>query len=214
MPHFSCSVLMVSSCLRGPVMKNYTLSRLFFVSCITIGEASVLNSVQEREITVQDEEMINAVDVFRAASSSDAGSTVGDDRAPSKLGKTTKRGEMYGKKYISLYKKEVEEMFRQGEENQSRKMGPARMLEALIAMFSHIYNLPGENEIRGLIAQLMKRRQKTTYVPAEQLQTETIVHSGAIAQIASQNTHHQQEPTVLSELVLPHHTQQRKVLAQ
>ncbi|GMF16416.1 unnamed protein product [Phytophthora lilii] len=138
---------------------------------ITIGEASVLNSVQEREITVQDEEMIDAVDVFRAASSSDAG-----------------------------------KMFRQGEENQSRKMGPARMLEALVAMYPHRYNLPGENEIRGLIALLMKRRQKTTYVPAEQLQTETIVHSGAIAQIASHNTHHQQEPTVLSELVLPHHT--------
>lgn len=83
-----------------------------------------------------------------------------------------KRGEMYGAKYIHLYEKGVEEMFQQGEENPSRKMGPARMLESLTALYPHIYNLPGENEIRGLITKLMKRRRQSSEVSLRKAQFE------------------------------------------
>ncbi|OWZ07938.1 hypothetical protein PHMEG_00019595 [Phytophthora megakarya] len=67
---------------------------------------------------------------------------------------------MYGARYVSSYEKKIEEMFHQGEKEKSRKLGPARMLEYLIAMYPHRYNLPGVNEIRGLITKLMKKRRQ------------------------------------------------------
>ncbi|GMF59788.1 unnamed protein product [Phytophthora fragariaefolia] len=82
-----------------------------------------------------------------------------------------KRGQMYGTKYISLYENEIEYMFRQGEKDPSRKMGPARMLEALIMMYPHRYNLPGGNEIRGLITRLMKRKRQFSSGATQQTQT-------------------------------------------
>ncbi|KAG2812506.1 hypothetical protein PC113_g15861 [Phytophthora cactorum] len=41
-------------------------------------------------------------------------------------------GKMYDARYIKRYEEEVAELFRQGEDNSSCKLGPARMLEVLI----------------------------------------------------------------------------------
>ncbi|OWZ05413.1 hypothetical protein PHMEG_00022507, partial [Phytophthora megakarya] len=67
-----------------------------------------------------------------------------------------KRGEMYRAKYVSLYEHKIQGMFRQDEHEKRRKLAPARLLEVIVGMYPHRFNLPGENEIRGLIAQLMR----------------------------------------------------------
>ncbi|KAJ8526156.1 hypothetical protein ON010_g15023 [Phytophthora cinnamomi] len=72
-----------------------------------------------------------------------------------------KRGELYGAKYVSLYEQRIEDIFREGQQEKSTKLGPACMLEALVGIYSHRLNLPGENEILGLITQIMRRRRGT-----------------------------------------------------
>ncbi|KAE8979457.1 hypothetical protein PR003_g26012 [Phytophthora rubi] len=67
---------------------------------------------------------------------------------------------MYGARYIKRYEKEVAEMFQQGVENSSRKLGPARMVEVLIQNHPKKYDIPSENEIRAEISKLARSRRK------------------------------------------------------
>lgn len=77
-------------------------------------------------------------------------------------------GKMYGVKYINRYADEVRELFHQGENNKSEKLGPARMLEELRARYPRRYDLPSENEIRAEIGRLMglSRKRKIDAVVA------------------------------------------------
>jgi hypothetical protein len=69
-------------------------------------------------------------------------------------------GNMYGARYIKRYEKEVNQMFQQGVENSSRKLGPARMVEILIQNSPKKYDIPSENEIRAEISKLARSRRK------------------------------------------------------
>jgi len=67
---------------------------------------------------------------------------------------------MYGARYIKRYEKEVNQMFQQGVENSSRKLGPARMVEILIQNSPKKYDIPSENEIWAEISKLARSRRK------------------------------------------------------
>lgn len=57
-------------------------------------------------------------------------------------------GKIYGAKYISRYRDEIDQMFLKGCEDQRNKMGPRRMLEALRSNYPNRFDLPSETEIR------------------------------------------------------------------
>ncbi|KAG2811083.1 hypothetical protein PC116_g19891 [Phytophthora cactorum] len=69
-------------------------------------------------------------------------------------------GKMYDARYIKRYEEEVAELFRQGEDNSSCKLGPARMLEVLIEKHPTKYDLPSDNEIRSEMSKLTRSRKK------------------------------------------------------
>ena len=76
-------------------------------------------------------------------------------------------GKMYGVKYITMYQKDLEDMFEEGKKNTSQKMNPGKMRERLIHKYPHNFSIPGETEIKQFIgSQLQKEnyhaQKKTT----------------------------------------------------
>ena len=61
------------------------------------------------------------------------------------------RGTTYGESYISLYEKELKEMFQMGVEYSYNKMSAGKMREQLQASHPDSFSIPGETEIKQFI---------------------------------------------------------------
>ena len=73
-----------------------------------------------------------------------------------------RRGAIYGESYISLYEKELAEMFQMGVEYSYNKMSAGKMREHLQTSHPESFSIPGETEIKQFINKLseqMKRNQ-------------------------------------------------------
>ncbi len=68
-------------------------------------------------------------------------------------------GRKYGMKYIEPFKKDIDEMFNAGNENESMKKGPGRMLAELARRYPGRLDLPSEFEIRQRITSLMNKKK-------------------------------------------------------
>ena len=51
-------------------------------------------------------------------------------------------------------------MFKDGESNQSQKMGPRRIRELLIEIYPLQFNIPSEAELQQVISQLVRKRKE------------------------------------------------------
>jgi hypothetical protein len=69
-------------------------------------------------------------------------------------------GQKYGKKYIGPYKQDVEQLFLEGCEDKSKRMGPGRMLNVLKSRYQDALDLPSETEIRQAISTLITKQKK------------------------------------------------------
>jgi hypothetical protein len=66
-------------------------------------------------------------------------------------------GDMYGKRYVSTYKRDIAEIFDQGARNSSDKKGPTAILEVLEEKYPGLYRYPGEHDISTIITSLMQK---------------------------------------------------------
>jgi hypothetical protein len=78
-----------------------------------------------------------------------------------------KKGEMYGAKYVTIFRDEIRDMFSRGEYNKAYKIGPGRILKSLRARYPDRFDLPTENEIRQEISKLKHRVNPHTLALAE-----------------------------------------------
>jgi hypothetical protein len=65
---------------------------------------------------------------------------------------------MYGRRYATEFREDIEELFDRGQANKSYKVGRGRMLEILRVRYPQRFDLPNENELRQEIAKLKNRR--------------------------------------------------------
>jgi hypothetical protein len=70
-----------------------------------------------------------------------------------------KNGQMYGPKHVVIYRPDILEMFKQGEEDKKNKRSPAQMLEMLAVKYPQEFCLPSENDIRVEINRLQTKKK-------------------------------------------------------
>ena len=79
-----------------------------------------------------------------------------------------KRGEMYGRQYVSNYMDDINKLFNQGVNKSSEKNIPGAMLEVLQKTYPNRFNIPSETEIRQAISTLIQgNKQKHNAKKAE-----------------------------------------------
>lgn len=67
---------------------------------------------------------------------------------------------MYGRKYVAAFQQEIQEIFEHGEQENSSKLGPDRILEVLKLRHPGRFDLPYESELRQEITKMMKKENR------------------------------------------------------
>ncbi|KZS04124.1 Uncharacterized protein APZ42_032964 [Daphnia magna] len=70
-----------------------------------------------------------------------------------------KNGQMYGPKHVLIYRPDILEMFKLGEEDKKNKRSPAQMLKMLAVKYPQEFCLPSENDIRVEINRLQTKNK-------------------------------------------------------
>ena len=69
-------------------------------------------------------------------------------------------GQKYGKKYIGPYKQDTEQLFLESCKDNSKRMGPGRMLNVLKSRYQDTLDLLSETEIRQAISTLITKQKQ------------------------------------------------------
>ncbi len=80
---------------------------------------------------------------------------------PSGWARCQQRGTVFGESYISLYEKELTEMFQIGVEYSYTKMSAGKMREHLQATHPECFSVPGETEIKEFINKMSETLKRT-----------------------------------------------------
>ena len=71
------------------------------------------------------------------------------------------RGTIYGESYISLYEKELTEMFQMSVEYSYNKVSAGKIREYLQAAYPKAFSIPGETEIKQFINKMSEKLKRT-----------------------------------------------------
>ena len=74
--------------------------------------------------------------------------------------KTRSYDSKYGRKYIEPFKAEIQDMFKLGNDDSTKRKGPGRMLAELRWRYPNRLDLPSESEISQCVSTLMAKQKK------------------------------------------------------